>query len=99
MRKLLFLISVLCLVFLAYSCGNRKSAKESLNPIQESDKANLNVTKDTAYSESSSNVVDSTAAKRIMKKKKVAEAPQPNSPDQEKIDSIKAAKAKVKTNF
>lgn len=96
MKKLLFLISVFFFASHLSSCGNRKNSKTPVEPIVENKSENIGVVGDTARAESSNIMNDTTASKHVSKPNKVQEAPKHNAPDQAKIDSIKAAKAKIK---
>lgn len=90
MKKLVFSTSLLLMLF---SCGNRQS---STQPIVEEQPKSVQI-QDTLENVLTTPTDDSVAVKKKNKRRR-QEAPKHNSPDQEAIDSIKAAKAKLKNS-
>lgn len=99
MKRSLFLISVVSLGVIFGSCGNRKKSEQIDKPIVEEVGSNGNFVEDTVYSKSAGSPKDTLILKKGRKGTKMKEAPIHQAPDQEKIDSIKAAKAKEKNKL
>jgi PBP1b-binding outer membrane lipoprotein LpoB len=95
MRRLSFLTSILSGALL-FSCSNRAEGKKSVEPIVENTKAQIENATDTAVA-TSTEVNNDTIIRKVKNKGgTIKEAPKHGTPDQQKLDSIKAAKAKNK---
>ena len=101
MKKLSFLISIICIFFLSASCNNsRKSKSENKNEFKPTI-TNQTVATDTTKASNETSVSGTIGADQGVKKDTNlipldSQAIIHKSPEQQKIDSIKNAKMKNK---